>query len=82
MYETHARVALEEGDLNEFKQCQTRLADLFADGVPGNRSEFFAYRLLYMLHQVRVAAAPSAATSGCARLGWWVLQEAPVCRHG
>ena len=60
MYETHARVALEEGDLNEFNQCQTRLADLFADGVPGNRSEFFAYRLLYMLHQVRSSSTVSS----------------------
>lgn len=51
VYETHARVALEEGDLNEFNQCQTRLVGLYEEGHAGHEEEFFAYRMLYALHQ-------------------------------
>ena len=52
VYETHARVALEERDLNEYNQCQTLLKELYRQlGSDGealkNQSEFVAYRIIY-----------------------------------
>lgn len=49
-YETHARIALDCKDLNEYNQCQTQLKHLYAKGLKGSESEFVAYRVLYYVY--------------------------------
>ncbi|KAG8078418.1 hypothetical protein GUJ93_ZPchr0007g5668 [Zizania palustris] len=51
VYETHARLALQAGDLPEFNQCQSQLKRLYVEGIKGCNFEFSAYNLLcVMLH--------------------------------
>ncbi|XP_019428727.1 PREDICTED: SAC3 family protein A-like isoform X2 [Lupinus angustifolius] len=49
VYETHARLALEFGDLPEFNQCQSQLKTLYAEGIEGSYMEFAAYNLLCVI---------------------------------
>jgi hypothetical protein len=71
VYETHARIALEEGDLSEYNACQTQLIQLYRENADyrGSFAEFNSYRILYYTC-TKDASALNSALSEVNRLGF------------
>ena len=92
VYETHARVALECDDMNEYNQCQTQLKQLYAAGVGrttqgqgqgqshgqvGAEMEFTAYRILYYVY----LQGNKKYTSGNTDLAYLMSSLSPAARR-
>lgn len=58
VYEKHARLALQNGDVYEFNACQSRLIELYDEVEDqGNVEEFTGYRILHSLYSNSMADA-------------------------
>ena len=68
-YETHARLALEEADMDSYLQCVSRLRELVASGQKSpHRIEFVAYAILFQVCCTGASAGRVAAGAAAASL--------------
>lgn len=82
VYEAHARLALREGDLNEFNQCQTQLPDLYSTNPKiGAIDEFRAYRLLYHVYLTTTIATEHAAATLEITKSLAIANPGPALQH-
>lgn len=89
VYESHARIALESGDINEFNQCQTQLHELYEKLIPGQAIEFLSYRVLYSVYVALQAKKADATNTGqlamygvlSSATGSKQLREEPAIAH-
>jgi hypothetical protein len=89
VYEAHARIAIENGDLGEFNQCLSQLTALFAEGLgdPARVAEFTAYQILYYCINLDTFATDFAdlykdlSVGVAAGRGGGVTREAPAIDH-
>ncbi|RDA94752.1 hypothetical protein CP533_6736 [Ophiocordyceps camponoti-saundersi (nom. inval.)] len=81
VYEIHARIALEKGDIGEYNQCQTQLRSLYGMGLKGNPIEFKAYRILYFIHTAnRMGLNDTLADLTTAEKHEWPIKHAIAVR--
>ena len=57
IYEASARAHLEYGEIWEYNQSQSNMEALYKQGIPGCRSEFLAYRILYQVLHINKGEA-------------------------
>ena len=69
VYEEHARIALQCGDMDNYNQCQSQLLLLYRSGVPGCIGEFTAYRILYFVSVIVVQGVQTVAQDLLRSLG-------------
>lgn len=72
VYETHARIALEVADHEEFNQCQSQLKVLYEAYPSENQYEFLGYLILYLIFtenrtelQQTLSRLPSVSKKNC-----------------
>jgi len=80
LYEAHARAALGYGEMGDYIQCQTKLNDLYADGIPGSKDEFMAYYTLHLVAHSQLSGEDGALQRTA--LMNWLRNMTPAERSG